>query len=98
LIAKLLLVLASTIIFGFKSHGTHDHILLPNNSGSLQITLYDVGTDRIENTTSSRSSLLRAHLLLRSRDFSWPLPSRFLATAVSAGFPILAFSRCVTTF
>jgi hypothetical protein len=36
LISKLLLALASTVILGSDSHGTHDHILLPDGSGSLQ--------------------------------------------------------------
>jgi hypothetical protein len=38
LTAKLLLALASTAIIGFESHGTHDHILLSDGSGSLQTT------------------------------------------------------------
>jgi hypothetical protein len=36
LTAKLLLALASTVIFGYESHGTHGHILLSDGSGSLQ--------------------------------------------------------------
>jgi hypothetical protein len=36
LIAKFLLALASTMIFGSKSHGTHGHILLSDGSGNLQ--------------------------------------------------------------
>jgi hypothetical protein len=36
LTAKLLLVLASTMIFGAESDGTHDHILLSEGSRSLQ--------------------------------------------------------------
>jgi hypothetical protein len=36
LIYKLLLVLASTVILGSDPHGTHDHILLPDGSESLQ--------------------------------------------------------------
>jgi hypothetical protein len=35
LTAKLLLALASKVILGSKSHGTHYHILLPDGSGSL---------------------------------------------------------------
>jgi hypothetical protein len=35
-IAKLLLVFVSTVIIGTESHGTHDHILLSDVSGSLQ--------------------------------------------------------------
>jgi hypothetical protein len=35
--AKLLLVLASIVTFGSESHGTHDHILLPDDLRSLQI-------------------------------------------------------------
>jgi hypothetical protein len=35
LTAKLLRVLASSVILGSESHGTHDHILLPDGSGSL---------------------------------------------------------------
>jgi hypothetical protein len=31
---KLLLVLASTVILGSQSGGTHDHILLSHDSGS----------------------------------------------------------------
>jgi hypothetical protein len=34
--AKLLLVLASTIILDSESHETHDHTLLPDGSVSLQ--------------------------------------------------------------
>jgi hypothetical protein len=34
LTAKLLRVLASTVILGSESHGTHDYILLPDGSGS----------------------------------------------------------------
>jgi hypothetical protein len=34
LTAKLLLALATTVIFGSESRGTHDHILLSNVSGS----------------------------------------------------------------
>jgi hypothetical protein len=36
LTAKLLLALASTVILGSESHGTHDYILLSDGSGSLQ--------------------------------------------------------------
>jgi hypothetical protein len=39
--SKLLLALASTVIFSFESHETHDHILLPDGSGSLQAHLYE---------------------------------------------------------
>jgi hypothetical protein len=39
LIAKFLLTLASTVILGPESHGTHDYILLSHGSGSLQTTL-----------------------------------------------------------
>jgi hypothetical protein len=35
IITKLLLGLASTVIFGFESRGTHDHILLSDGSGNL---------------------------------------------------------------
>jgi uncharacterized membrane protein YkvI len=38
LTAKLLLALASTVILGSESHGTHDLILLSDGSGSLQTT------------------------------------------------------------
>jgi hypothetical protein len=34
--AKLLLVLASTVIFDTESHGTHGHILVSDGAGSLQ--------------------------------------------------------------
>jgi hypothetical protein len=37
LTAKLLLALASTVILGSESRGTHDHILLSGGSGSLII-------------------------------------------------------------
>jgi hypothetical protein len=37
--AKLLLALASTVILGSESHGTHDHVLLCHESGSLQTTV-----------------------------------------------------------
>jgi hypothetical protein len=40
LTAKLLLALASTIIFGSESHETHDHILLSGGSASLQANIY----------------------------------------------------------
>jgi hypothetical protein len=33
--------LASTVILGSESHGTHDHILLPDGSGSLQTLFRD---------------------------------------------------------
>jgi hypothetical protein len=36
LTAKLLLAFASTMILSSKPHGTHDNILLPDVSGSLQ--------------------------------------------------------------
>jgi hypothetical protein len=36
LTAKLLLALAITVILGFESRGTHDHILLSDGSRSLQ--------------------------------------------------------------
>jgi hypothetical protein len=36
LTVKLLLVLASAVILGSESHGTHDHILISDGSGSLQ--------------------------------------------------------------
>jgi hypothetical protein len=36
--SKLLLAIASTGIHGSESHGTHDHILLSDGSGSLQTT------------------------------------------------------------
>jgi hypothetical protein len=39
LTAKLLLVLASTVILGSESHEIHDHILLSDGSGSLQCPL-----------------------------------------------------------
>jgi hypothetical protein len=39
LTAKLLLALASTVTLGSESHGTHDHVLLSDGSGSLQTTL-----------------------------------------------------------
>jgi hypothetical protein len=34
--SKFLLALASTVILGFESYGTHDHILLSDGYGSLQ--------------------------------------------------------------
>jgi hypothetical protein len=34
--SKLLLALASTVILGSESHGSHDHILLCDDSGCLQ--------------------------------------------------------------
>jgi hypothetical protein len=40
LTAKLLLVLASTVIFGSECHGTHDHTLLSEDFGSLQTTFF----------------------------------------------------------
>jgi hypothetical protein len=40
LTAKLLLVLASTVIFGSDFHGSHDHTLLTDDSGSLQTTFF----------------------------------------------------------
>jgi hypothetical protein len=39
LLAKLLLALASTVILGSESHGTHDHILHSDGFGSLQSNL-----------------------------------------------------------
>jgi hypothetical protein len=39
LVAKLLLTFASTVILGCEFHGTHDHILLSDGSGSLQTTI-----------------------------------------------------------
>jgi hypothetical protein len=36
--SKLLLDLASTVILRSEFHGTHNHILLSDGSGSLQIT------------------------------------------------------------
>jgi hypothetical protein len=46
LTAKLMLALGSTLILGSESHGTHDHILLPDGSRSVQatLTLYNVDT------------------------------------------------------
>jgi hypothetical protein len=43
---KLLLAFASTLIFGSESHGAHNHILLPRESG----------TDRKEKTSSNIST------------------------------------------
>jgi hypothetical protein len=37
--AKLLLALSSTVIPGSESHGTHDHVLVSDGSGSLQTIL-----------------------------------------------------------
>jgi hypothetical protein len=34
--AELLLALVSTVIIGFESDGTQDHVLLSDGSGSLQ--------------------------------------------------------------
>jgi hypothetical protein len=42
----LLLALASTVILGSESHGTHDHILLYDDSGSLQLVF--IGREREE--------------------------------------------------
>jgi hypothetical protein len=42
LTAKLLLVLASSVVLDSESHGTHDHILLSDDSRSLQ-TLHTGG-------------------------------------------------------
>jgi hypothetical protein len=36
---RLLRVLASTLILGSEPHEAHNHILLPDDSGSLQTTL-----------------------------------------------------------
>jgi hypothetical protein len=57
----LLLDLASAVILGSESHGTHDHIILSQiwdfpfrgllRLAGLRVFLYDLGTDRIENTT-----------------------------------------------
>jgi hypothetical protein len=38
LTAKLLLALSNKVVLGSESHGTHDHILLSDGSGSLQTT------------------------------------------------------------
>jgi hypothetical protein len=38
---KFLLALASRIILGSESHGTHDHILVSHGSGSLQTAAHD---------------------------------------------------------
>jgi hypothetical protein len=38
--AKLLMVFASTVIFGSEFHGTHDSILLSDFCGSLQTPKY----------------------------------------------------------
>jgi hypothetical protein len=38
LAVKLLLALTSTVILGFEFHGSHDHILMSDGSGSLQIS------------------------------------------------------------
>jgi hypothetical protein len=54
LTAKLLLGLASTVILGSESHRTHDQILLPDGSGSLQtlLSLYSLGSDSKGNDSS----------------------------------------------
>jgi hypothetical protein len=39
---KVLLVLASTVILRAESHGTHEHVLLSDGSGSLQSALNTV--------------------------------------------------------
>jgi hypothetical protein len=38
--AKLRMVLASSVVLVSETHGTQDHIFLPDGSGSLHITLY----------------------------------------------------------
>jgi hypothetical protein len=39
---QFLLVLASTAILGSESHGTHDHILLSDDSGSFQTISFSI--------------------------------------------------------
>jgi hypothetical protein len=41
-LTKLRLALASTVVFGFESHGTHDHILLFDRSGKVQSSTHIV--------------------------------------------------------
>jgi hypothetical protein len=76
LTAELLLALASTVILGSKSHGTHDHILLSDSSGSLQATLlftgclwhanfYHLLVDQLEDTAFI-SSLTVVHVFVAS--------------------------------
>jgi hypothetical protein len=52
LTAKSLLALASTVILGSGSHGTHDLILRSDGND----------TDRVENDASNNSSLPREHV------------------------------------
>jgi hypothetical protein len=101
LTAKLLQALTSTVILGSKSHGSHGHILLCDSSESIQtVSLYNVDTDHIENTTSNSSSTVAfLYLLLQSREsvaMEMCLQSRSLAAAVSSVSAIPAFSRHVT--
>jgi hypothetical protein len=61
--ARFLLALAITMILGSESHGTYDHILLSDSSGSLQtlcagLLLYSFRMDLIGNTTSNSSSFI----------------------------------------
>jgi hypothetical protein len=89
LTAKLLLALASTVILGSKSHGTHNHISMSDGSGSLQLTpqsrwfsLYSPSTNSTENSFSNSSSVV----------LCW-----FIAVEMCFGFHCLAmaiFSRC----
>jgi hypothetical protein len=81
--SKLLLALASTAILGSESHGTHDHILLSDGSGRLQVTnrfetaatglgssLYDLGADPIENTVSKSFSIVASRVRCRRNRLS----------------------------
>jgi hypothetical protein len=67
---KLLLAVASTVILGSECHGTRDHILFCDGSGSLRTTtrwllLYNLGTDCIENTLFSSSFIVADMLVSR---------------------------------
>jgi hypothetical protein len=65
--SKLLLLLASTVVLGSESHGTHGHILHPGGSGSLQtsllhsITIYVIHHTLLMKAMCGRNASLNLH-------------------------------------
>jgi hypothetical protein len=69
LTAKLLLVLASTVIFGSESHETRDHILLSDGSGSLHFLSHRKHTvSPLQRPTGWQSNLLKRNNDLQKQD------------------------------
>jgi hypothetical protein len=71
--SKLLLALASTVILGFESRGTHDHILLPRVSESCVTLLNSLS---LSLNSNSKSKLLYDWRFTANHFVSAPSPLR----------------------